>query len=42
MTSSGYIIQNHFYDKLINNLQQAVLKMEKEMEEMIIKKTAKN
>ena len=33
MTSSGYIIQNHFYDTLINDLQQAVLKMENEMKE---------
>ena len=41
MTSSGYIIQKHFYDKLINNLQQAVLKMEKEMEDFNYQKDGK-
>lgn len=30
-TSSAYIIQNHFYDKLINNITQSKNKMEKEM-----------
>ena len=31
-TSSAYIIQNHFYDKLLDNLKESVSKMEKEME----------
>lgn len=30
-TSSAYIIQNHFYDKLIDNITQSKNKMEKEM-----------
>ena len=32
-TSSGYIIQKHFYNKLINDLETALNKMEKEMVE---------
>ncbi len=41
MTSSGYIIKSNFYDKLINNLQQAVSKMETEMKQHDYQKDGK-
>lgn len=36
-TSSGYIIQKHFYQNLINDLNQSIYKMQKEMIEHIKK-----
>ena len=33
VTSSGYIILNHFFDTVIKDLKEALQKMEKEMEE---------
>ena len=41
MTSSGYIIQSEFYDKLIDDLQQAVSKMETEMKQHDYQKNGK-
>ena len=41
MTSSGYIIKSNFYDKLINDLQQAVSKMEIEMKQYDYQKDGK-
>lgn len=35
-TSSGYIIQKHFYQKLINDLNQSIYKMQKEMLQHIV------